>query len=70
MSNQVEGLESTPLIIMKLEVYRGIHDIAEFLKVDGRTAQRYLRDGSVPGKKDGTGTWVLVNLDYYQSLQG
>jgi hypothetical protein len=39
------ALESTSMIVMKLEVYRGLHDIATFLKIHERTAQRLLKDG-------------------------
>jgi predicted site-specific integrase-resolvase len=52
-----------------MEFYRGIKAIAQFLGVHERTAQAFLYDGKIPGKKDGTGTWVLTNLDYFTSLR-
>jgi hypothetical protein len=59
-----------PEIFFKLEIFRGIDEIAAFLKIHERTAQRLLRDGKLPAKKDETGVWTLRNLDYYRSLQG
>jgi excisionase family DNA binding protein len=53
-----------------VEFYRGVKAIANFLGVHERTAQAFLHDGKIPAKKDGTGTWVLTNLDYFTSLQG
>ena len=61
---------ATPAIIyLHMEFYRGIKAIAQFLGVHERTAQAFLYDGKIPGKKDGTGTWVLTNLDYFTSLR-
>ena len=57
------------IIYVRVEFYRGIKAIAKFLGVHERTAQAFLHDGKIPGKKDGTGTWVLTNLDYFTSLQ-
>ena len=58
------------IIDVQVELYRGVKTIAKFLGVHERTAQAFLHDGKIPAKKDGTGTWVLTNLDYFTSLQG
>ena len=59
-----------PIIIyLRVEFYRGVKTIAQFLAVHERTAQGFIHDGKIPAKKDGTGTWVLSNVDYYLSLQ-
>jgi hypothetical protein len=60
----------TPTITMRLEVYRGVTEIANFLRMNERTVWRKIERGEIPVKKDGTGTWVLTNLDYILSLQG
>ena len=57
------------IIYVRVEFYRGVKTIAKFLGVHERTAQAFLHDGKIPAKKDGTGTWVLSNVDYYLSLQ-
>jgi predicted site-specific integrase-resolvase len=59
-----------PAINLRLEYYCGVSEIAAFLKITERTAKRWLQTGKVPGKKDGSGRWVLTNIDYYLSLQG
>jgi len=65
-----KGADVQPTITVPVEFYRGVKAIAKFLGVHERTAQAFLHDGKIPGKKDGTGTWVLTNLDYFMSLQG
>lgn len=70
MSGGADAGAQPPVYLVKLEVYRGIHAIAAFLGVHDRTAQRYLRDGKLPAKKDGTGAWVLTNITYLQDLEG
>lgn len=64
------GTDRQPTITVPIEFYRGIKAIAKFLEMHERTVQVLLRDGKIPGKKDGTGRWVLTSLDYYLSLQG
>jgi hypothetical protein len=59
-----------PTITIPIEFYRGVKDIAGFLKMTPRSVRRLLNEGKLPAKKDETGRWVLTNLDYYQSLQG
>lgn len=58
-----------PTITMRLEVYRGVTEIANFLRMNERTVWRKIERGELPIKKDGTGTYVLTNLDYFLSLQ-
>ena len=65
----LEAQTLPPNIYVRVEFYRGVKAIAQFLGVHERTAQAFLYDGKIPGKKDGTGTWVLTNLDYFTSLQ-
>ncbi|MGQ9688916.1 MAG: helix-turn-helix domain-containing protein [Desulfobaccales bacterium] len=50
------------------DFFIGIKEIAGFLRVHPRTAQRYLRTGKIPAKRDGTGRWVLLGRDYFKSL--
>jgi excisionase family DNA binding protein len=59
-----------PTIPVPMKFYRGIKDIANFLEVHPDTARKLIREGKIPAKKDETGRWVLVNLDYYQFLSG
>jgi len=66
---QLEAQTLPPIIYVRVEFYRGAQAIAQFLGVHERTAQAFLHDGKIPAKKDGTGTWVLTNLDYFTSLQ-
>jgi hypothetical protein len=54
----------------KLEFYRGIKAIAKFLDLHPATAQKLLKEGKIPAKKDAAGAWVLTNRDYFMSLQG
>jgi predicted site-specific integrase-resolvase len=54
---------------IKLRFYRGVKEIAEFLGIHPKTAQRGCKEGKIPAKKDPFGRWVLSNLDYYQSLR-
>ena len=65
----LEAQTLPPIIYVRVEFYRGVKAIAKFLGVHERTAQGFLYDGKIPGKKDGTGTWVLTNLAYFTSLQ-
>jgi hypothetical protein len=58
------------VIDVRLEFYRGVKEIAAFLKISERYCRTLLNSGKLPAKKDAAGTWVLTNLDYYQSLQG
>ncbi len=60
-----EGL----VLEIKLCFYRGIKEIARFVGVHPKTAQKGIREGKIPAKKDNFGRWVLSNLDYYQSLK-
>jgi len=59
-----------PIITIPIKFYYGVLGIAQFLDVHPDTAREWLRTGKIPGKKDGSGRWVLSNVDYYQSLQG
>jgi TfoX/Sxy family transcriptional regulator of competence genes len=52
-----------PIIYVSMKFYRGISDIAAFLKINERTAKRLLKEGKIPGKKDGAGKWVFCSLD-------
>jgi excisionase family DNA binding protein len=54
---------------VRLEFYRGIKEIANFLGLHPDTVAQKLREGKIPAKKDGLGRWVLSNLDYYRSLK-
>ena len=59
-----------PALLLKVEFYFGVKEIARFLGINETTCKRKLQAGKLPGKKDGMGRWVLNTLDYYQSLQG
>ena len=48
--------------------YIGVKEIAAFLKLHPKTAQKKLQEGKLPAKKDGLGRWVLTNIDYLKSL--
>ncbi len=53
----------------KLEFFRGIKSIANYLGLHEQVAQKKLKAGLIPAKKDEMGRWVLCNLDYYLSLK-
>lgn len=59
-----------PTIYLRLEVYRGVPEIAKFLNMHERTVWRMIQNGELPVKRDTGGTWVLTNIDYLLSLQG
>jgi hypothetical protein len=55
---------------VRLEFYRGIKEIANFLGLHPDTVAQKLREGKIAAaKKDGLGRWVLTDLDYYRSLR-
>lgn len=53
---------------MRLEFYRGIKEIAQFLDMNPRTVRKRIAAGKLPVKMDGAGKWVLTNIDFYTSL--
>lgn len=53
---------------IRLEFYRGLKAIGNFLNCHEKTAAEYARSGLWPIKRDPSGTWVLCNLDYYLCL--
>ena len=57
-------------VAVPIKFYRGVKAIANFLEMHPDSVRKLLREGKVPAKKDESGRWVLVNVDYYQSLQG
>ncbi len=61
---------SGPQILVKMEVFRGAKAIAKFLGIDPDTVRKQIKAGKLPAKKDMSGAWVLVSIDYYQSLIG
>ena len=62
--------KTSPTIIVPIEFYRGINEIAQFLGVHERTARRRIAAGELPVKQDASGTWILTNIDYYKNLVG
>jgi hypothetical protein len=59
-----------PTLVFKLEFYRGVKDIATFLKMHPDTVRDLIKAGKIPAKMDETGRWTLNNWDYFISLQG
>jgi hypothetical protein len=57
-------------VIIPVEFYRGVPAIAQFLCVHERTVRKLIHLGKIPVKRDEAGVWVLVNVDYYNSLLG
>lgn len=57
-------------VVVKMEVFRGAKAIAKFLGIDPDTVRKQIRAGKLPVKKDAAGAWILVNIDFYNSLVG
>lgn len=57
-------------VVVPIKFYRGVKAIANFLEMDPETARKLIREGKIPAKRDKTGRWVLVNVDYYRSMKG
>jgi len=52
------------------ELFIGVKEIADFLRVHPRTVYRYLEAGRLPMvKKDSAGRWTLREADYLGSLR-
>jgi excisionase family DNA binding protein len=65
-----DGAGGQTTVGVQIKFYRGVKAIANFLEMHPDTVRKLIRQGKIPAKKDTSGRWVLVNLDYYQSLQG
>ena len=64
-----EEAKAQPAIIVPLEFYRGVDEIARFLGIHERTVRKRIAAGKLPGGRDEAGTYVMTNLDYYLSIE-
>jgi excisionase family DNA binding protein len=51
------------------DLYIGVKEIANFLRLHWRTCYRHLKAGRLPAKRDSLGRWVMLKGDYLRSLR-